>query len=140
MTRFTKPHPNATVFHIDMDVLKERMNMFYIPAVGRIQADSATVIEQILREISQWDTASYPSSVLLEQRHARHVQLREEMKIQAPSIQQKSIDLAVFLKTLRLHLPENNLVLNESISNYPTVWNNIAPSQPGCRFDNARTG
>ncbi|GHJ90159.1 hypothetical protein NliqN6_6561 [Naganishia liquefaciens] len=131
MTRFTKLRRDATVIHIDMDVLKERMNMFYIPAELRVQADSATAVQQIQREITRCGIASFASSELLVERLARHLQLRAEMRLRAPSIRSKGIDLAIFLQTLRRHLPENNLVLNESISNYPAVWDGIAPTRPG---------
>lgn len=107
--------------------------MFYIPARVRVQTDSATVVRQILLEIEKYGVSEFASETLLAHRIARHLQLRVESHLRAPSIQQKGVDLADFLQTLRRHLPENNLILNESISNYPAVWNNIAPTSPGCK-------
>lgn len=131
MTRFTKPKKEAIIFHFDMDVLKERMNMFYIPAQVRVQADSATVVKQILGEIEREGIERFASEDSLATRIHQHNTVRGIMKPQTAPIQQKAINLADFLQTFRRHLPENNLVLNESISNYPTVWEHIAPSRPG---------
>jgi acetolactate synthase-1/2/3 large subunit len=133
MARFTKPNKDAIIFHFDMDVMKERMNMFYIPAQVRVQADSATVVKQILGQIEQAGIERFASTEALAMRIDFHNAARRGTEPRKPLTQQKAISLADFLQIFRRHLPENNLVLNESISNYPTVWEHIAPSQPGCQ-------
>ncbi|KAJ9115965.1 hypothetical protein QFC22_005108 [Naganishia vaughanmartiniae] len=139
MTQFTKPKENATVFHIDMDVMKERMSMFYLPAQVRVQADVATVLKQMLRGVERHGNESFTDIEVLHRRITQHRMLLD--KVAQRDLQAASrlgsvddIDLSQFLTALRQCLPENNLVLNESISNYPAVWKYIAPTRPGCEF------
>lgn len=140
MTRFTKPKEDAIVFHIDIDVMKERMSLFYLPAQVRVQADSSTVLKQILRGIEQHGAEHFTSSEILQHRMSQHKELLDtlaerELDSTSASGHADSLDLPEVLKALRQHLPENNLVLNESISNYPAVWKYIAPTNAGCRFE-----
>jgi thiamine pyrophosphate-dependent acetolactate synthase large subunit-like protein len=139
MPRFTTPREDAIIFHIDMDVMKERMSMFYLPAQVRVQADSATVLKQILRRIEQHGAERFTDIDVLQQRMAQHRELLDKVaQRDSQSISRSSpantIDLHQVLTALRQRLPENNLVLNESISNYPAVWMNLAPTRPGCEY------
>lgn len=55
----------------------------------------------------------------------------------SPSPPPPGVPPAIFrlLSTLSSHLPQNTLVLNEGISNYPFIWDFLAPSRsPGAMF------
>uniref|UniRef100_A0A093V3V8 Benzoylformate decarboxylase n=1 Tax=Talaromyces marneffei PM1 TaxID=1077442 RepID=A0A093V3V8_TALMA len=41
------PRPDAHIIHVDLDPLKQQINVFYIPARQRYQADSATALKQL---------------------------------------------------------------------------------------------
>ena len=47
------PASSARVHHIDLDVLKEQMPLFYIPALTRAKADCATALAQLNAVLSQ---------------------------------------------------------------------------------------
>lgn len=144
MPRFTTPREDAIIFHIDMDVMKERMSMFYLPAQVRVQADSATVLKQILRRIEQHGAEQFTDIDVSQQRMVQHRELLDKVaQRDSQTISRSSpantMDLHQVLTALRQRLPENNLVLNESISNYPAVWMNLAPTRPGCEYHSEYT-
>lgn len=47
-----KPSSTATIIHIDVDILKQQMPVFYIPAIARYRADSFTAFSQLNKYIS----------------------------------------------------------------------------------------
>ncbi len=38
------------------------------------------------------------------------------------------------IQSLRKHAPKKHLLLNESIFDYPLVWDNFRPTEPGCEL------
>lgn len=47
-----KPKADAKIIHIDVDVLKQQMPVFYIPAIARYRADAAVSMKQITTYLS----------------------------------------------------------------------------------------
>lgn len=52
-----RPSPDARIFHIDADPLKQRMPLFYIESEARYLADSLTSITQILDNLKTGESA-----------------------------------------------------------------------------------
>ncbi|PHH83150.1 hypothetical protein CDD83_3055 [Cordyceps sp. RAO-2017] len=52
-----KPRPDARVFHIDVDPLKQLMPLFYVQSESRFRADALASVEQILAELRAGDAA-----------------------------------------------------------------------------------
>ena len=48
-----RPKPNARIFHIDVDPLKQLMPVFYIDAVRRYNANSSVALEQLIQRLEQ---------------------------------------------------------------------------------------
>src|SRR5690606_39271326 len=42
IAKANRPHPDATIFHIDTDPLKEAMPLWYLPAVAQFRASACT--------------------------------------------------------------------------------------------------
>lgn len=53
-----KPKPDAKIVHIDVDVLKQQMPVFYIPAIARYRADAGVSIRQIRTYLSSHEEYS----------------------------------------------------------------------------------
>src|SRR5271155_1111381 len=51
-----KPSPDAKIIHVDVDPLKQQMPVFYIPAVARYRADSATAFGQLVASLKAHPT------------------------------------------------------------------------------------
>lgn len=70
-----KPRADARIVHVDVDVLKQQMPVFYIPAFARFKADSATSFTQINEYL-----ASQPqlSATLSDAAHTAARQKRQE--------------------------------------------------------------
>ncbi|GAA6009202.1 hypothetical protein JCM10207_004305 [Rhodosporidiobolus poonsookiae] len=134
---FTKPRPDAQIFHLDVDPLKERMAFATYPAQIRAKVDAQLALEQL------YDYATSCSSISAAQ--ATITSRRSEL-------QQKKVKAAADLRALEV--PENgdvmtspyivsvyrkliaekelkSLVCNEAISNYPMVWNHVEPKAAG---------
>jgi hypothetical protein len=121
----TKPRPDARIIHLDSDVLKTNMSLFYIPATIRAQVDSATALQQISEAIE----GSFDVKAIAARRE------RIMPDVHPPLIKEKDSELPMvttIIRSLRSHTPDKHLILNESISNYPLVWQEFKPTVPGC--------
>ncbi|GAA5870700.1 hypothetical protein JCM8547_005033 [Rhodosporidiobolus lusitaniae] len=133
---FTKPRPDAQIFHLDVDPLKERMAFATYPAQLRCKADAQLALEQLYDyATSSSKLASAQSSITsrrkeLEKGHGeRKAALLELENVQddiatAPFIVGKYREIVEAQKL-------KSLVLNEAISNYPHVWNHAEPKSAG---------
>jgi acetolactate synthase-1/2/3 large subunit len=126
---FNKPAESAKVCHIDIDPLKERTPLWYIPAQQVFRADCATALRQILARLGpvtgiEQRTAHY------RQRHeamAREIENRE----QAPS----DVITAEYLTAcVRRQIGRDTIIVNEGITNYTAINNHIGCTLPGTRF------
>ncbi|KZT43232.1 Thiamin diphosphate-binding protein [Sistotremastrum suecicum HHB10207 ss-3] len=132
-----RPRDDAEIFHIDVDVLKENMGSFQIPATRRWKADATLALEAILNQLNGlWTTMSAEARGL--------VQKRDQELLLHHSKLQKSLDAAEvdfpqdgtfttpnLIAVLRTTLPPQTLFLNEGISNYPLVWSHLRSTRVG---------
>ncbi|GAA5985805.1 hypothetical protein JCM10908_007118 [Rhodotorula pacifica] len=133
----TKPRKDATIFHLDVDPLKERMAFATYPAVLRAKVDAALALEQLVDYVS-----SAPAFAAAEQTIAsRHDTLRQKKEASVKELRALEIPAQGDILTPSLvvatyrNLIEaqklKSLVVNEAISNYIPVWNHLEPSEPG---------
>ncbi len=129
----TRPRDDATVFHIDVDPLKEQMPMWYIPARGTFRADTATALRQLnarlLAEPVDHDKVS---------QRAEHYRKRHDDRVQALRSREvpsgEAITVPFLMAALRERLDENTIVLNEAITNYGAVVNHLMAKRPAAMF------
>ncbi|KAJ9661161.1 hypothetical protein H2198_002105 [Neophaeococcomyces mojaviensis] len=121
-----KPSPDAKIFHIDVDVLKQQMPVFYIPAIARYKADSCTAFTQLNTYLT---TNSDLASVLTDSTHtnareARQAswQKRRDEIAQAgalPSTDQfatTAINPSTLISTVRSTLPSDTIFAIEAVT------------------------
>lgn len=129
-----RPKPDAQIFHIDVDVLKQNMGMFHIDAEITAKADceqALSTILELMRECGQ------PDQELIKARNEEitaHHELWFENLHQAELLSDgntTTITVSYLLSRVRELVPSQTLFLNEGISNYIPVWTHLLPSPRG---------
>jgi len=129
----SRPDPQAAIFHIDVDPLKDRMPLFYIGAEIVLRADGWTALSQL--NAASAVRAMDPAKVAA--RHARHSQAsqaRREAVAARADATGGVITPELLVATVRKHVDANTIVLNEGITNYPVVFDQLAMTEPGSIF------
>ncbi|PAV15662.1 Thiamin diphosphate-binding protein [Pyrrhoderma noxium] len=133
-----KPDPNAKIFHIDVDVLKDNIGMFHIDALRRCNADGETALSQILGKLnSDSDLHSERVSIRATQLHKHHLgRIAKLDEAELARTIDGSLTVPNLMMTLRkaVPFPERTIFLNESISNFPFAWEHLRPEHPGQMF------
>jgi len=126
------PNADAVIYHIDVDPLKMQMPLWYIAARGRFAADAATALGQIDAVLDELKV----DEALVERRRARWAELHAIRKAHLAEKERPTGRLtAEFLTAmLRRRLGSDTLVVNEGISNYQTIFDHLAVSEPGAMF------
>jgi acetolactate synthase I/II/III large subunit len=130
---FNKPGDEAKICHIDIDPLKERTPLWYIPAAQVFRADCATALRQINERLSGLKID--PSAVAArtahyKQRHeARVADLTRREQPQAGVITAEYVTACV-----RRQIDRDTVIVNEGITNYSAITNHIGCTRPRTRF------
>ena len=132
-----KPKADARIFHIDVDVLKDNIGMFHIDAQVRCKADAGTAISQILEYIPDDVSSSARISSRAEDLRKfsmQRVATLDSIESTIPS--DGSFLVPNILLSLRnsIPIPERTLILDESVTSRPLVWNHLRPGYPGSMF------
>jgi len=127
-----RPAANARVHHIDLDVLKEQMPLFYIPALTRSKADCATALAQLHATL-----AGACGETLVASRTAhwgkRHAAYREGVRAREAK-PAAGITVEYLMAALRAHVDRDTIVVNEGVTNYQPVFDHLAMIWPGSIF------
>ncbi|KAL6241837.1 hypothetical protein RBB50_011370 [Rhinocladiella similis] len=133
-----KPRPDARIIHVDVDPLKQQMPVFYIPAMARFKADSATAFSQIndyLSSSSELTTAlsdkSHAAAAKKRQAayNARWGQFKELAKIPSDPVH-AAIDPHVLGGQIRATVPEDTIFAVEAVTLTGFIADQIAPVLP----------
>ena len=127
-----RPAPGAKVHHIDVDVLKEQMPLFYIPASRRSKADATTA----LRQLNKVAAPEIDAARLRERRlhYAGHHEARMARLRDAERKQSGNITVEYLMACLRAHLDADTIVINEGVTNYQAVFDHLGMKEPGSIF------
>ena len=127
-----RPDAHARVHHIDLDVLKEEMPLFYIPAIVRAKADAATALRQLNAAL---DRRVFASSADEHRAHwaARHERIVAGLR-EAERQPTGEITIPHLMAALRSHLDENTIVINESVTSFQPVFQHLGMKWPGSIF------
>jgi len=128
----SRPHADATIYHIDIDPLKQSMPLWYIPAVQSFRADAETA----LRQLNEAAAALTPDDARISRRRAHFAALHRQRAADLADREQpgEHLSTAYVMARLRALLDKDSIVLNEGITNYPEVVDHIAPTEPGSFF------
>ncbi|CAG8975623.1 hypothetical protein HYALB_00008382 [Hymenoscyphus albidus] len=132
----THNHPSHTaqIFHIDTDVLKRQMPVFYIAASARYSADSFTALTQLNNYIS-----SSQSLTAYEDFHTKqwaklltsYETRMTNISIQAQPKENGSFGTGHLCATLRNLVPHDTIWAIEAVTNTPFAADNIRATIPG---------
>jgi acetolactate synthase I/II/III large subunit len=130
----SRPAPDAEIYHIDVDPLKEQMPLWHIDAKASWQANAATV----LCELNAWlDTASVDQDLVSQRKahwKAGHDSRKAKLDALEAAPENDAISPELAVATLRELASEDMLFVNEGISNYHTVYNHLQLDQPMTMF------
>lgn len=127
------PPPEARLYHIDIDPLKQQMSLWYLKTSASFRADPETALLQIHRALAVLDVdkqrvvrrKNYFANL-----HYGHIKALEP-KENCPS---QALTVEYLLSRLRTFLTDSTLVLNEAISNYAQVFDHLGCNKPGSIF------
>lgn len=129
MPSVNRPAPNARIWHIDIDPLKERFELWHIDAERLFQADAAIVLAQVNARIAESSDANERRRFYAES----HRKWREEVaRRELP--EGETITPEYLVARVREKIEPNAIVLNESVTNYSAVMNHMGERPPGTMF------
>lgn len=131
--KVSKPSPDAQIFHIDVDPLKQSMPLWYIRAHASYQADGATALAQLN---AYADTLGEIEGLEERTAHYAAAHQRRAERIAAAEVKPEGkITSEYLVACVRKAISPDAIVLNEGITNYPAICDHIAPTRPGSFFN-----
>jgi acetolactate synthase-1/2/3 large subunit len=128
------PRPDAQIFHIDTDPLKEDMPLWYIGALRSLRADAQTALEQINAHLAI--SAAADQALVTQRRehytgcHARYFQAVDARAEVGDDV----ITPDYLASRIRLLIDDTTIVLNEGISSFGTIGDHLRIERPGSMF------
>ena len=136
----TKPGGGATVYHIDVDPLKQQMPLWYFPMQRSFRADAAAALRQVNTCVAQMLEKGAVNPVLVDERRAHYTAMHEaRIKDLAAreAVREDVITPEHLTARVREHLPPDALVLNEGITSHNTIADHIRSNRTGSFFTSA---
>jgi acetolactate synthase I/II/III large subunit len=128
----SRPADDAAIFHVDIDPLKEEMPLWYIHAGHVFRADAATALRQLNEHL-----AGRLDGAAVARRRRRWEEMGAERRraLKALEVPQAGMITPQYLTAcVRRHVDDETVVLNEGVTNYPTIANHMAMTRPGSMF------
>ena len=129
-----KPNKDSKIYYIDVDPLKERIPLWYIPSESFIRADSHVALQQLngcLNELEIDKEAVNDRFRIFSKIHRdQRIEWREAEKLVDPD----TITPAYLTACVREVIDKDTIILNEAITNYETVNKHLGRNQPGTYF------
>jgi acetolactate synthase-1/2/3 large subunit len=126
---------NAIVYHIDVDPLKERRPLWYIPVKKSFRADTSVALEQINERL---DRALIDEAAVEKRRkiYAKMSQTRcvELQKIEEEHAKAEIITAEYITARVRHHTDSNTVFLIEGVTNNRAMFDHICAKRPGSIF------
>ena len=129
---FNRPSDTAKIVHIDIDPIKERTPLWYIPAAQVFRADCATALRQIH---SRLDAIGLTDASVAEKRkhywtiHEKWAAVLAEKEKLPAAITPEYVTACVRRLTDR-----DTIIVNEGITNYSVINNHTMCTHPATRF------
>ena len=125
-----RPAKDCTIYHIDIDPLKEKMPLWYIPAKQHFAADSETALKQLNEYLQK---VALNEDIIKERRKIItdiHNQQRQQWD-KDEEFCEDVITPEYLTACIREIIDEDTIILNEGISNYETIYRHIKATKPG---------
>lgn len=136
-----RPRPDARIFHIDVDPLKQQMPVFYLPAEARYQVDCATAFKQLTSHIHSdkellGQCESYTSrwGHLQESHNSRIARIRD-LALPVDNDPNSHFNISHLTAAVRKAVPQDTIFAIEAVSNTGFVADQIGATLPGSWFN-----
>ncbi|MBB4612853.1 thiamine pyrophosphate-requiring protein [Novosphingobium taihuense] len=127
-----RPSAHARILHIDIDPLKEQMPLWYIEPHGAYRADAETALAEISEALSN---LAIDQGLIGERRaHYARLSAKRRARLASEEAETGALTTARLMASVRTHLGNHAIVINEGITNYQPVFDHIAPNEPGTMF------
>ncbi|PHH83485.1 hypothetical protein CDD82_444 [Ophiocordyceps australis] len=130
-----RPQEGATIFHIDVDPLKQQMPLAYIAACQRYRADATTSVRQIIDALKTGDAAAKLKQQNLgaaeKRRDQEYKALLQNIAQRAEPLEDGSFGTGHLSRTLKKLCPPDTIWAVEAVTNTVFVHDNIQPTRPG---------
>jgi acetolactate synthase-1/2/3 large subunit len=125
-----RPRPDAAIYHIDVDPLKQQMPLWHIPARMAFRADAATALAQLNEHVD----ASRPDAAAIAERTAHYAALHGQRRLMLLERERPAGDAITpeyLTACVRRRLDASTIVINEGISSYHTICDHLGIAHPG---------
>jgi acetolactate synthase I/II/III large subunit len=133
LPKFLQDNPQTHWTHVDVDAIKKDFPMWGFATDTRMQADCATVLQQVMAEVQALADAAFHTRVAerMAQMQVEHQQRQASMaKLAQQPGQPGAISPAYLCAQLGQALAPDDVVINEAIRNTPAVLNQISRTEP----------
>jgi len=132
-----RPVKDSKVYVLNEDPLQENISLWYAPADHFIRSNSGVLLEQILRRLTELridgETVARRTAVAA----LTGRKLREGWDAQArQDIAAKRLTAASVARVLSGLLDKETIVINEAITEAPTIWKHLPRTKAGTVFGN----
>lgn len=128
----SRPDGDATIFHFDVDPLKENMPLWYIGAEA-FRTHAQTALRQLNAELAGLRVDA--ARVAERKAHYGRASAERTARLEAAEAADAGVITPEYVTAcVRRHVDNDTIVLNEGITNYPTIFNHLRMSRPGSIF------
>ncbi|KAE8308095.1 hypothetical protein BDV41DRAFT_583891 [Aspergillus transmontanensis] len=126
-----KPQKGTTIFHLDVDPLKQQMPLFSINATRRLKVSCEIALRQLNAYIDKQGIEKTRYAKAFEARTNRYVRRKEDLRVLESPTQDGTIRVPYLASRLRHHLPDDTVYLVEAVSNAGLIIQHLNLTQPG---------
>jgi acetolactate synthase-1/2/3 large subunit len=131
---FNKPSDGARIYHVDVDVLKEQMPLFYLPAFRRAQADPATALAQVNAYLDANPVDQAKADERIAHYTGKHDAWQAGLRKNEAKPTGEYITVPYLAACIRAHVDADTIVMNESITNDRPMYEHLGMTTPGSLF------
>jgi acetolactate synthase-1/2/3 large subunit len=138
-TRF-RPAPQARIYFVDPDPLKEDIPLWHLPAHRYVRATGATALQQLLERLDQRTLDEAERAAVAAQTAAvGDLHVRQRVAWDRQLADARGLTAAHVAEALARLLDDNAIVVNETITNLEAVLRHLPRNRPGTFFANRGT-
>jgi len=126
------PREGARIFHIDADVLKEQMPLWYIGATLQCQADAAQALQQIRAATEEF--AADPEKIAARRRQFAVAHSRWHAGVRDREQPREALTAEYLVAAIREAVGDDAIVISEAVTNFHVVSQHMCRTQPGTLF------
>ncbi len=133
LPKFVQENPHTHWTQVDVDAIKKDFPMWGFATDTRMQADCATVLQQVLAKVTALADDAFHQRVAARMAQMRSAQQARMQAVQAAASKPGSVGAispAYLCAALGQALEAHDVVINEAIRNSPAVLNQIPRTQP----------